>query len=241
MEKLQDFIAKPETQEILSQPPKQILASTFQRDPNRPIYYDRSLFYSPADGFVLYAKEVDPNEDILKVKGGDYTVNTLLREEIKERCLIVGIFLTYIDVHIVRIPYDGFLNYDKLPCLRVMNLSMRPIESEILDEMKINPNNLKYAYYNETYRDRITCPHLNQDVYMTLIGDLEVDVVAHYGAQNDYFTQADRCAIIKFGSHANLIIPFRNKKTKFTSLIPEGSDIWHVTAGVDPIVRISDV
>jgi phosphatidylserine decarboxylase len=209
----------------------------FNRDPFRPVYFNPDVFLSPADGFVLYSKEVDPDEDIIDVKGGEYTVNTLLREEIKERCLIVGIFMTCIDPHVNRIPTNGFLSFEKLPCLKVTNLSMRPIERAIFDKMQINYNDCRYAFYNEAYKNTILAPRLDQKYYLVQIADFEVDVIAHFGGNNDFYTQAERFSVIKFGSQTDLIIPLEGKK-KFKSLIPDDGETYHVCAGVDAIVQV---
>jgi len=238
MDKLSDFLKKPETKAMLNKPPSELLVTYFNRDPFRPVYFDRDAMLSPADGFVLYSAVVDPDEDIINVKGGDYTVNTLLREEIEERCLVIGIFMTAIDPHVNRIPTKGFLKYEKLPCLKVLNLSMRPVERAILDQLEIDHDVMKYAFCNEAYKNEIMAPHLNQKYYMMQIADFEVDVIAHFGGQHDFFTQGERFSVIKFGSQVDLVIPFMSKR-KFKSLIPDDGEIWHVQAGVDAIVQIS--
>ncbi len=237
MDKLSDFLKLSEVKEQLNKKPSELLSMDFNRDPFRAVYYNPDVMLSPADGFVLYSKEVNPDEDIIDVKGGNYTVNTLLREEIKECCLVIGIFMTAIDPHVNRMPTSGFLSFEKLPCLKVMNLSMRPIEKAILEQMKINYNDCRYAFYNEAFKNAILCPHLNQIYYLMQIADFEVDVIAHFGNQNDYYTQGEQFSVIRFGSQVDLIIPFKGKK-KFKSLIPDTGEIFHIQAGVDPIVSI---
>jgi phosphatidylserine decarboxylase len=238
MDKLKYFLKRKEVREQLNKSPSELLSMDFNRDPFRAIYYDKNVMLSPADGFVLYAKEVDPAQDIINVKGGDYCVNTLLREEIKERCLVIGIFMTAIDPHVNRVPTNGFVSFEKLPCLKVTNLSMRPIEKAILDELKIDYDNMKYAFYNEAYKNKILVPHLDQSYWLIQIADFEVDVIAHFGKQMDFFTQGERFSVIKFGSQVDLILPLYPGKCKFKSLVPDDG-IYHVQAGVDPIVRIA--
>jgi len=237
MDKLSDFLTHPEVKEQLAKPTSELLTMDFNRDPFRAIYYSKDHMLSPADGFVIYSKEVNPKEDIIEVKGGDYTVNTLLREEIKERCLVIGIFMTCIDPHINRIPTNGYLTHEKLPCLKVTNLSMRPVERAILDQMKLDYNVMRYAFYNEAYKNKVVCPWLDQFYWIVQIADFEVDVIAHFGGRNNYYTQAERFSVIKFGSQCDVIIPLEGKK-KFKSLIPDTGEIFHVQAGIDKIVEI---
>lgn len=239
MEKLTDFINKPKTKEQLKKPISELLTVDMNRDPWRPIYYDKEYFYSPADGFVVYSKEVDPDQDIINVKGGDYTVNTLLREEIKERCLVIGIYMTFLDVHVNRIPTNGFVTYEKLPCLKVMNLSMRPIETAILEKMgKIDHDEMRYAFYNEAMKNKIQAPWLNQNYWILQIADFEVDVIVPFGQQNDFFTQCERFSLVRLGSQVDIVIPIKESGVKFECLIPEDGEIYHVTAGEDKIVKI---
>jgi phosphatidylserine decarboxylase len=237
MDKLKSFLKKPEVKAQLNKPTSELLSMDFNRDPFRPIYYNKDHFLSPADGFVLYSKVVDPEEDIINVKGGDYTVNTLLREEIKEQCLIIGIFMTAIDPHVNRIPTNGYIAYDKMPCLKVTNLSMRPVERAILDQLQLDYNLMTYAFYNETYKNKVLVPYLDQSYWLLQIADFEVEVIAHFGGQNDYYTQGERFSVIKFGSQVDLIIPFKGKK-KFKSLIPDDGETWHVQAGLDAIIEV---
>lgn len=237
MDKLKDYIRRPEVRYQLNLKPKELLTKEFTRDPFRAVYFDKHFMLSPADGFVLYNKVVDPDQDIINVKGGDYTVNTLLREKIKEKCLVIGIFMTCIDVHINRLPTSGFLSFERLPCLKVMNMSMRPIERQILDNLGIDYNDCKYAFYNEAYKNKIIAPYLDQYYYLLQIADFEVDVVAHFGDQNAFFTQGERFSVVRFGSQCDLIIPLHKGKAKFKSLIPTDS-VYHLKAGVDQIVKI---
>jgi phosphatidylserine decarboxylase len=236
MEKLSDFLKKPDVQARLKKPIPELLSVDMNRDPMRAIHANKRYFLSPADGFVIYVKEVDPDEDIINVKGGEYTVNTLLREEIKERCLVIGIFMTCIDVHVNRAPTNGYYSYEKLPCLKVTNLSMRPIEKSILEELKINHNEMKYSFYNETMKNKIMVPYLNQSYWLLQIADWEVDVVCPFSPSGQYFTQGERFSLVRLGSQVDVIIPIVGEN-KFRCLVPDDG-IYHLTAGVDNIVEV---
>jgi phosphatidylserine decarboxylase len=237
MEKLSDFLKRSSVKQQLKKPITELLANDMNRDPSRPIYYDKNYFISPADGFVIYNKIVDPDEDIINVKGGEYTVNTLLREEIKEKCLVIGIFMTVLDVHVNRLPTSGFVSYEKLPTLKVTNLSMRPIEKAILEQANIDHNEMRYSFYNEAMKNKVLVPYLNQHYWILQIADFEVDVIVAFGEQNEFYTQCSRFSLVRLGSQVDLIIPLKNKNIQFQSLIPEDG-IYHVIAGEDQLVRI---
>ena len=238
MEKISVFLKQPEVAKMVSKPVKDLLAYEMNRDPMRAVFANKDYFLSPADGFVVYNKVVNPDEDIIDVKGGKYTVNTLLREEIKERCLVIGIFMTCIDVHINRIPTNGLVHYEKLPCLKVQNLSMRPVEKAILEQLGINHDEMRYSFYNEAMKNRVFVPYLNQSYYLLQIADFEVDVICPFSPSGSDFTQGERFSLVRLGSQMDLIIPFTNPKLKFKSLIPEGA-VYHVEGGTDRLVEVS--
>jgi phosphatidylserine decarboxylase len=239
MKELNAFLQMPETKKLTEMPPRQILERELSRDPIRPIYYDMNVVYAPADGFVIYNKVVGPNEEIINVKGGTYSVNTLLREEVKEDCLVIGIFMTCIDIHVQHAPVSGFLFYEKMPSLKVTNLSMRPIEKAILDRIKVNINAMQYALYNERMKCKIVCPRINQHMHLLLTGDFEIDVVCMFGPSGNFYTQGEKISLVRQGSQADLIIPLVAKnRIKFQSLIPNDGKVYHVEGGIDPIVKV---
>jgi len=236
METLKEFLARPDIKKIKRELPEKLYTTDFNRDPNRAIYHDESVFYSPADGFILYSNVVKPDEDIISVKGMDYTVNELMQEKIKERCMVIGIFMAYVDVHINRIPTNGWVKYEKLDSLKANELSMRTMENHILKEFEVKYDNIEYALYNMRVKNRIFCPWIQQHYWLIQIADFEVDVITHFGDQNDFYTQSERFSVVRMGSQVDLIIPLINKKLRFESLVDDKIS-WHVEGGVDALIR----
>jgi phosphatidylserine decarboxylase len=234
MESLKEFINRPDIKEIRKGDIHELYSTQFNRDPNRPIYTDPSCFYAPADGFVVYSNVVKPKEDIIEIKGVDYTVNALLQEEIEQPCLVIGIFMTALDVHVNRIPTDGFVKYEKMDAIKVNNLSMREIEKKILKGLDLDYTQMQYALYNARTKNRVYCPRISQHYWLMQIADYEVDVICPYADQNEFFTQGERFSVVRMGSQVDVIIPLVNKKLKFESLVDVLS---HVEAGIDPIIR----
>jgi phosphatidylserine decarboxylase len=90
----------------------------FFRDPIRPLFGDASYFFAPADGVVLYRKVVAPDEAVVDVKGVAYSLRDALREPSFDRpSLVIGIFMTFYDVHVNRIPLGGRLSYRDIDCI----------------------------------------------------------------------------------------------------------------------------
>jgi len=236
MHSIQEWKSLPEVKKNLKMSPEEIVTVSINRDPMRVIHYDKNYFLSPADGFILYSKIVDPDDEILRVKGGTYSVNTLLREQMESPSLVIGIFMTAYDVHINRIPTNGFVTYEKLLPLKVFNLSMREVEHDILDRLRIREDQLKYAFYNERTLNKIFCPWINQHYYILQIADFEVDVIVPFEDQNYFYTQGERFSLVRLGSQVDLVIPLA-KDVHVESLV-DGKELWHVEAGTDKLVKI---
>src|SRR5262245_22652355 len=84
----------------------------FFRDPSRPAYTDASYFFSPADGIVLYQSVVGPDQTLVEIKGRPYSLRDAMRDPgYDHESLVIGIFMTFYDVHVNRIPYPGRLSY----------------------------------------------------------------------------------------------------------------------------------
>ena len=88
----------------------------FFRDPLRPNHVDHRHFYSPADGTILYQKVVQNATDpIVEIKGMNYTIQDVLGDKTYDKpSLVIGIFMSFYDVHINRIPYGGIIKYKNL-------------------------------------------------------------------------------------------------------------------------------
>lgn len=240
METTSDWMAREDIKVLRKSTVKELYGFSFNRDPNRSIYYDPASMYSPADGFILYSKVVDPNTDIIAIKGGRYTINNLLRKELDMPCLIIGIFMTLYDVHINRMPTSGFLDFKSMEAMKAENQTMTKVEIEVLGQLGVQPSDMKYNIYNERKINRVYDNRLGQPYYILQVADFEVDVIAHYYKPKTLVQQGRRFAIVKNGSQVDLIIPFANPKIGFESLVRNRIG-WHVEAGVDKLVSVEGV
>src|SRR5437773_877414 len=112
--KIQDWL-ETDVRPFREKPISWVSQFHFFRDPMRPTYSDLSYFFSPADGIIIYQKEVHPDEAIVKIKGKAYSLQDALRDrDFKPECLVIGIFMIFFDVHVNRVPYPGQLSYKEL-------------------------------------------------------------------------------------------------------------------------------
>ncbi len=127
-EKLEDWL-NGEVAELSKLPVGELSNTFFFRDPLRPTYIDSEHFYSPADGTILYQKLVMPGapccEGIVEIKGKNYTLQDVMGDkDYNKPSLVIGIFMSFYDVHINRIPYSGTIKYNRLEPIESTNKPM---------------------------------------------------------------------------------------------------------------------
>ncbi|GAA1288530.1 phosphatidylserine decarboxylase [Saccharothrix xinjiangensis] len=208
----------------------------FFRDPHRPRFVDPARFFSPADGVIVYQRVVEPDEPLVEIKGGAYTVRQALRAPgYRHRSLVIGIFMTYYDVHVNRIPYAGRLSYRRLEALDTYNRPMLDVENDILDLLRVDLSGAEYLHRNQRVVNRVLSARLRQPYYLLQVADHAVDCVLPFElTQNVPRAQGARFSQIRYGSQVDLVIPL-SPHLEFEPL----RDVTdHVEAAVDPLVRV---
>ena len=232
-EKLEDWL-NGEVKELSKLPVAELSNTFFFRDPVRPTYIDNEHFYSPADGTILYQKIVSPGEQVLEIKGIDYTIQDVMGDkDYNKPSLVIGIFMSFYDVHINRIPYGGVLKYKNLEPIESTIKPMLAVEKDILNKV-INPNNMDYLKFNERMSNQIYVPSLDYTYHIIQIADEDVNVIAPFKKQQDFCTQNERFSLIRWGSQVDLVLPL-DDRFKFEILLDETN---HVNAGLDKLIKI---
>jgi len=210
----------------------------FFRDPVRPTYADTSFFFSPADGIVLYQEEVAPDESIVDIKGKPYSLREALRDETYDKpSLVIGIFMTFFDVHVNRVPYAGRLSYRELDPIDTLNHPMLPVEESILEDLHVAPAEAEYLRHNQRMVNRVHAEPFDDPYHVLQIADYDVDCITPFNLkQNQPVLQGERFSQIRYGSQVDLIIPLSER----VHFLPTQTVHSHVEAGVDPLVAVRD-
>src|SRR5437867_4065947 len=152
--------------------------SYFFRDPCRPSYSDLRYFFAPADGIILYQRTVAPDECIVDIKGKPYSLRQALRDpEYDHVSLVIGIFMTFYDVHVNRVPYPGRLSYRELDPIDTFNHPMLPLERDLLDDLRVSPDSMEYLRHNQRIVNRIDSAQYGLPYYVLQIADYDVDCI----------------------------------------------------------------
>ena len=210
----------------------------FMRETPRAIVYDTNAFYSCADGIVVYNKIVKSAQEKVDLKGVPYSIDEIMGEDLVDGpCLICGVFMTFADVHVNRVPYTSTIEYKRLDPIMTMNMSMDAQEEKIFGA-KIKHGKVvkgvknQYLYNNARMLNTFYVPEKNYKYYVVQVADYDVNAILPFATkQRTMIMQGDRFSFIRWGSQCDIIMPLR-KDLKIQPLI--GTDM-HVEAGVDKI------
>src|SRR5437867_10435622 len=235
--KLKDWL-ETEVNPFREKPIAWISQHHFFRDPIRPSYSDLSYFFSPADGIIIYQRTVDPDESIVEIKGKTYSLQDALRDrDYDQPSLVIGIFMTFFDVHVNRIPYPGQLSYKELDPIDTLNHPMLDVEKGIFDELRIPTESMGYLHYNQRMVNRVYSSELGQSYYILQIADYDVDCVTPFDLkQNQAAGQGERFSQVRYGSQVDLILPL-SSRFDFKTLQKTGC---HVEAGLDALIKVTE-
>lgn len=233
---LQEWLTE-DVEKVRHKPMRWLSEQYFFRDPARPLFSDPSFFFAPADGVVVYAKQVEPDEKIIDIKGKNYSLQTALRDEnYDKQSLVIGIFMTFYDVHINRVPYAGRLTYRELDPINSYNYPMLDVEKDLLSELPGYAKHAQYLFNNQRVVNKVFCTELQQSYYILQVADYDVDAITPFDMkQNQMVSQNQRFSQIRYGSQVDLIIPLSSRY----DYQPVIEAYYHVEAGIDPVVRIT--
>ncbi|HZM71109.1 MAG TPA: phosphatidylserine decarboxylase [Candidatus Cryosericum sp.] len=235
--KLTEWI-ESDVQPLRDLPVSELSQLHFFRDPCRPACSDTAYFFAPADGVILYQETVDPGDPIVDVKGRPYSLREALRDPgYDERSLVIGIFMTFYDVHVNRIPFAGRLSYRLVDPIDTYNRPMLEIERCLVEDLKVSLEAADYLHVNQRMVNRVDAPDLGQSYYILQVADYDVDSITPFDLkQNQPHDQGHRFSQIRYGSQVDLIVPLSPR----FEFLPTQSVGWHVEAGLDTLVAIKE-
>ncbi len=162
----------------------------FYRDPERSITLDEKSILSPADGIVKYIKRIEEGEIPVSEKmGKTYSVAEFTQtEDLSGSGYIVGISMSFLDVHVNRAPLFGEI--ETVEQIRGTFSSLKNLEALFLNERAV------IVLRNSEFRLGIV------EIASRLVRSIVPFVKA-----GQFVQQGERISMIRFGSQVDLIIP----------------------------------
>jgi len=150
---------------------------------------------------------------------------------------VIGIFMTFFDVHVNRIPYAGRLSYRELDPIDTYNHPMLEVEQHILDDLRISPDSMGYLHHNQRVLNRVYSDRLGLTYHVLQIADYDVDCVTPFDLkQNQPVVQGQRFSQVRYGSQVDLIVPL-SSRFGYETVQATGD---HVEAGIDPLIKLTE-
>ena len=187
----------------------------FFRDPNRNPPRRDDWIISPADGTVIYVKEIHNGQFPFAIKNGntiplsEFTTENL----IPDRGIQIGIAMNYLNVHVNRSPIAGRVTMLKpVPGLFA---SLKHIESLLENERVL------MVFENPSLK-----------VGMVQIASRLVRRIVPFVKAGQEVEQGDRVGRITFGSQVDLLVPYRDN---LKICVKEGDEVF---AGTSLIIEV---
>ncbi len=187
----------------------------FFRDPNRNPPRRDDWIMSPADGTVIYVKEIRNGQfPFATKKGNTIPLSEFATENlIPDRGIQIGIAMNYLNVHVNRSPIAGTVTMLKpVPGLFA---SLKHIESLLENERVL------MVFENSTLK-----------IGIVQIASRLVRRIVPFVKAGQEVEQGDRVGRITFGSQVDLLVPYRDN---LKICVKEGDEVF---AGMSLIVEI---
>jgi phosphatidylserine decarboxylase len=167
-----------------------LLLIRFYRDPERIPPEDRNSILSPADGKVIYVKNIEEGKVPFSEKNRKkFPLNDFVQSDVLSGGgYLIGISMTYLDVHINRAPIGGTVRL--LKHIKGLFISLKKKEAVLQNERVLT------VIDNSQFK-----------VGIVQIASRLVRKIVPYLSQGQEVQKGERIGIIRFGSQVDLILP----------------------------------
>jgi len=180
----------------------------FFRNPPRTIPKGENMV-SPADGTVVYVKRVPPNEPIISVKTKKHIrVSDIVRKDLHEKKLVIGIFMSPFDVHYNRAPFSGQVEFVRHYPARLKNHYMTSMHwCSLIKHFPIYENS-PHIVDNERTITRISGRFKTEPIscYVVQIAGGSVRGIDSYIQESEQVEKGKIFGMIRIGSQVDVII-----------------------------------
>ncbi len=182
----------------------------FFRNPQRvpPI---QPAILSPADGTVVYVKQLDPQHDVLVIKKGVQTkVNDIVCEDMAAPKILIGIFMSPFNVHYNRAPITGVVEFVRHHPAQGKNLSMWCMHLRTVLKLAPYYHSSCHIFQNERTVTKINGRFKGQEIacYVIQIAAKNVNGIDSYVQPGMTVERGAIFGMIRIGSQVDLVMPW---------------------------------
>jgi len=194
----------------------------FFRDPKRQAPVGNNIV-SPADGFIVYIKEIKNGEIPFSVKKNNKIILEELLDKQRDYNLLIGIFMTPLSVHYNRFPFSGKITemiYKKTGINKIMTRGYLNII------FNLKPYTEGAEYISENERSITILENNDISCAIVQIADKWVNRIENYCKAGDNVIKGGKLGIIKMGSQCDIFLKIKNDykiKVKERDYVKAGS------------------
>lgn len=181
----------------------------FFRDPPRTPPVEDGIL-SPADGTIVYVREVAPDEDVVVIKQGlAAKVRDIVKQDLDTAKIVIGIFMSPFDVHYNRAPLDARVHSIRRHPGCGTNHHMGAMHWRTLLGREPYYDNSVHIVRNERTVTRFVGEYRNQPLafYVVQIGAKTVNGIDSYYAEGERVERGRKFGMIRIGSQVDLVLP----------------------------------
>ena len=183
----------------------------FWRDPPRQPPAAEGIV-SPADGTVVYVRDVAPGEPVITIKQGlAAQMSDLVGEDVQVRKWVIGIFMSPFNVHYNRAPLDA--RVDRITRHPGQgNVHMGPMHWRTVLNRAPHYQNSTHIVRNERTVTRFLADYREAPLpfYVVQIGALTVNGIDSYCAVGAEVERGQTFGMIRVGSQVDLVLTHRD-------------------------------
>ena len=183
----------------------------FFRDPPRTPPAEEGLV-SPADGTVVYVRTVAPGDDVVVIKQGvSAKVADILRQDVGETKVVIGIFMSPFDIHYNRMPLSGTIGFIRHHPAFGENAYMTPMHWRTLINRAPHYADSVHIVQNERVVTQVHGEYRGTPLsyYVVQIGARTVNGIDSYDGVGAHVERGTTFGMIRVGSQVDLIVPWR--------------------------------
>jgi phosphatidylserine decarboxylase len=167
---------------------------------------------SPADGTVVYTRIVKPNEEVITIKQGlSARLTDIVREDLDQPKLSIGIFMSPFNVHHNRIPLSGRVESIKHHPAKPKNLAMSAMHWRTMLDWPPLYRHSRHIIQNERTVTRVEGTFKGDQVsyYIVQIAGRSVNGIDSYVKPGEEVGKGNIFGMIRIGSQVDLVLPYR--------------------------------
>jgi len=168
---------------------------------------------SPADGTVVYVKTAEPHETVFSVKQDvPLKIPDILKEDLSDRRLVIGVFMSPFNVHYNRIPLEGTVDFIRHHPSKNGNRHMGRMHLRTLFGISPYYAGSRHIGENERTVTRITGRFKDEECsyYVVQIAAHSVNGIDSYVGEGERVSTGQVFGMIRIGSQVDLVLPHRS-------------------------------